>query len=370
VIHARRPLSGTELLHAFSVKSGTSELNKKYIPELEDLVSICAGLIIIDERSDIVRLVHYTTQEYFQRTQQMWFPHAERGIATACMTYLSFDTFDKGFCLTDEQLETRLQLNPFYDYASRNWGYHVKAAFSDVEQQLLELFQSDAKLTATAQALLIVKGYLDYSQRVPQQVTGIHLAAYFGMDELIKILLMHGYPPHPKDSYGQTPLLWAAKRGNEDALRLLLEQEMVERDSTDGSGRTALSWAAGNGHDDVVRLLLEEGSDINAKDNDGWAALQHAIWNTESATVRLLLEHKANIMAKDNNGWTALHRAADSGREDMVRLLIGNESIDAENMTPEMETMIRYKTFVKKTGEKRVWLVHFTTQSKEEMKLR
>jgi ankyrin repeat domain-containing protein 50 len=168
------------------------------------------------------------------------------------------------------------------------------------------------------------------------------------MDELIKILLMHGYPPHPKDSYGQTPLLWAAKRGNEAALRLLLEQERVEKDSTDGSGRTALSWAAGNGHDDVVRLLLEEGSDINAKDNDGWAALQHAIWNTESATVRLLLEHKANIMAKDNNGWTALHRAADSGREDMLRLLIGNESIDAENMTPEMETMIRYKTFVKK----------------------
>jgi ankyrin repeat protein len=310
VIHARRPLSGAELLHAFSVKSGTSELNRKYIPELEDLVSICAGLITIDERSDIVRLVHYTTQEYFQRTQQMWFPHAERDIATACVTYLSFDTFDEGFCLTDEQLESRLQLNPFYDYTSRNWGYHVQAAFSDVEQLLLKLFQSDAKVTATAQALLIVKGYLNYSQRVPQQVTGMHLAAYFGMDELIKFLLMHEYSPHPKDSHGQTPIVWAAKNGNAAALR----------------------------------LLLEEGPDINAKDNDGWTALQHAIWNTELATVRLLLEHKADIMAKDNNGWTALHRAADSGREDMVQLIIGNESIDAENMTPEM---VRYKTFVK-----------------------
>jgi hypothetical protein len=64
--------------------------------------SVCAGLVTIDEESDIIRLIYYTTQEYFERTQTRWFPSAQTDIATTCLTYLSFDTFESGFCSTDE----------------------------------------------------------------------------------------------------------------------------------------------------------------------------------------------------------------------------------------------------------------------------
>jgi hypothetical protein len=33
------------------------------------MVSVCAGLVTIDEESNIIRLVHHTTQEYFERSQ-------------------------------------------------------------------------------------------------------------------------------------------------------------------------------------------------------------------------------------------------------------------------------------------------------------
>jgi hypothetical protein len=80
-------------------------LLRPLLPEIEDMVFVCAGLVTVDEVSDIIRLVHYTIQEYFERTQMIWFPDAETDIATTCVTYLLFDAFDPGFCPTDDEFE-------------------------------------------------------------------------------------------------------------------------------------------------------------------------------------------------------------------------------------------------------------------------
>jgi hypothetical protein len=47
-----------------------SELDEENLPEIEDMVSVCAGLVTVYEESNIVRLIYYTTQEYFERTQK------------------------------------------------------------------------------------------------------------------------------------------------------------------------------------------------------------------------------------------------------------------------------------------------------------
>src|SRR5437667_7574207 len=117
---AKRPLITAELQHAIAVKPGKSEFDGKSQPDLEDMISVCAGLVTVDEESNIIRLVHYTTQEYFERTQKCWFPDTETKIMETCVTYLLFDAFDSGPCSTDEQFEARLQENALYDYAARN----------------------------------------------------------------------------------------------------------------------------------------------------------------------------------------------------------------------------------------------------------
>jgi len=68
IICAKRPLTTLELQHALAVNIGDPELDKENIREIEDMASVCAGLVTIDEESKIIRLVHYTTQEYFERT--------------------------------------------------------------------------------------------------------------------------------------------------------------------------------------------------------------------------------------------------------------------------------------------------------------
>lgn len=69
------------------------------------MVSVCAGLVTVDEQSNIIRLVHYTTQDYFERTWTSWFPNAQTDITEICVTYLLFDAFKTGSCLTDEEFE-------------------------------------------------------------------------------------------------------------------------------------------------------------------------------------------------------------------------------------------------------------------------
>jgi hypothetical protein len=93
---AKRPLTTLELQQALAIEEGDSGLDEDAVEKIDRLVSVCAGLITVDQEGGIIRLVHYTTQEYFERTQNDWFPKAQSEIAITCLTYLSFSIFESG----------------------------------------------------------------------------------------------------------------------------------------------------------------------------------------------------------------------------------------------------------------------------------
>jgi hypothetical protein len=70
---ARRPLTTAELLHALAVAFGDSDLDEENIPDLDFILFLCAGLVVVTGDRTAIRLVHYTTQEYFERTSSRWF---------------------------------------------------------------------------------------------------------------------------------------------------------------------------------------------------------------------------------------------------------------------------------------------------------
>lgn len=45
-----------------------AEIDPEKVYDSEDLLSVCAGLVVVDKESGIIRHVHYTIQEYFERT--------------------------------------------------------------------------------------------------------------------------------------------------------------------------------------------------------------------------------------------------------------------------------------------------------------
>jgi hypothetical protein len=160
---AKRPLITVELQHAIAVKPGMSGFDKQSQPDIEDVVSVCARLVTVDEESGIVRLVHYTTQEYFERKQGKWFPNIETDIAAMCVTYLSFGEFESGICQNDKEFEERLQSNQLYDYASRNWGDHARKA-SMLIPEVISFLERKAQAETSSQALLAVKLYSSHSK--------------------------------------------------------------------------------------------------------------------------------------------------------------------------------------------------------------
>ncbi|KAI0974349.1 hypothetical protein F4678DRAFT_422344 [Xylaria arbuscula] len=331
---AKTLLTRRELQHALAVESGESEFDEDNLPEVEDAVSVCAGLVTIDGESGIVRLVHYTTQDYFARTQSEWFPDAQLSIMTTCTTYLSYRVFASGSCETDKEFEERLTLYPLYAYAAQNWVYHARGISRN--QYVIYFLLQAGQVEASFQAATVPEFKFNrYSQRSATNTTGLHLAAYFGLDEVMETMLAD-CDVDATDSRGWTPLLWAAHNGHEAVVRLLLASKRVNPDSRDKfDGRTPLSWAAHNGHEAVVRLLLASkrvNPDSRNKFDDR-TPLSWAAYNGHEAVVRLLLATKrVNLNSKDKfGGWTPLSWAAHNGHEAVVRLLLATERVTTDS---------------------------------------
>jgi hypothetical protein len=114
---------------------------------------------------------------------------------------------------------------------------------------VIGFLESKLKTEAASQILLAVKmysGHSNYLQEVPRQMTGLHLAAYFGVYEVVNTLIRRGQSMDLKDSYGRTPLSWAVGNGHEAVVKLLLEKG-AGLETKSNNGRTPLLWAAENG---------------------------------------------------------------------------------------------------------------------------
>lgn len=321
---AKRPLTLFELQDALAHKSGSP-----------DIISRCAGLIRRDEKSEKVHVAHYTVLEYLEQVRLL----GVVSMTEVCVNYLTSSMFGGGFCDTDDSFEARLSANPFYDYAARNWGHHARESLTVHQETLLFLNLQD-NVEAASQVLHAVKRFpedLGYSQAVPRDVKGLHLAAYFGATDLVNSLLEGGLDPDPRDSYGRTPLWYACQSGHKAVVVLLLENraDVAARDRNDC---TPLLNAAKMGHKTIANLLLGDGADIEAKDVHGSTPLMFAATGGREATVQQLIADGANTEAKDEGDQTALSRAVCSQNLGIVQLLLENgahiETRDTKGQTP------------------------------------
>ena len=140
--------------------------------------------------------------------------------------------------------------------------------------------------------------------------------------------------PDPADNYSRidsqtdlaeaTPLLFAARSGDVDALRLLLEDGADPLAVTKG-GNTALTLAAGvvfheggQGQGEgppkadaleAVQLLLALGCDVNARNERGQTALHGAVYRAANDLIRFLVANGAKMDAEDARGRTPLELA-------------------------------------------------------------
>lgn len=122
ITYAKRPLHKKELQHAVTTHRDLTTLDDADLTDIDDLISLCAGIVTIDRESDIVRLVHYTTQQYLE-TELIELKITV--VARGCLDYLGLEVFCTIATFWDRVLE-RIEEYPLLPYAVRYWADHLR----------------------------------------------------------------------------------------------------------------------------------------------------------------------------------------------------------------------------------------------------
>ncbi|KFY47711.1 hypothetical protein V496_10484 [Pseudogymnoascus sp. VKM F-4515 (FW-2607)] len=318
IICAARPLRAQELQTALAI-SEDGTLHEENIPQVEYIITACSDLVVVDQESSIFSLAHDTMQEYFDRTLDHWFTEPNLKIAKACVALLSSDW-----------------VGALVEYASKFWSHHLRRAPGAQRDDWVISFLESELITRA-----LSYGDIYYTT---SQATGLHLAAYFGLDVCVETFIQRSHDPNVPVGRGWTPISCAVRGNHCSTIKVLVRcgakidmrchdfnpwaiQEAVQGSLYDvvellldleaqlGSGiktwayrdakSIALQTAVARGDRKMISLLLSKGASIDFL-HEGYTALMLAAHEEDTAMTRLLIDHGANINATGRDGVTAL----------------------------------------------------------------
>ncbi|KAJ7080036.1 hypothetical protein C8R44DRAFT_895528 [Mycena epipterygia] len=251
VTNSRRPLEPSELRVALAVQEGTTELNTENLLDTETILSVCAGLVIINKEDNKVRPIHHTIQDYLERILDREFPRARNKITATCITYLLFETFPR-HNIGDARCKYLFSTNPLLEYAVNYTLIHARGQpESDIKETIISFLDQ-------------CSGWVDLwnwshrLDRIPTSGTRVWIAAFFDLRQITECLI---------------------------------HDEMVESH--------AVYMALVRGHTEVALILVGKRSYFEALGEYYGSALQFAISKRDKETVRLLLAHIIDINPPD-----------------------------------------------------------------------
>jgi len=119
----------------------------------------------------------------------------------------------------------------------------------------------------------------------------IHEAFKAGNIEAVKQHLAAGTDVNAKGpNAGLTPLHRAAYYGLKEIVELLLDKG-ADVNAKEEVGWTPLHYAAAMSHKAIAELLLDKGADVNAKDDGGDTPLDVAMLGNDKETAELIRKH-------------------------------------------------------------------------------
>ncbi|KAH8507685.1 hypothetical protein Peur_049716 [Populus x canadensis] len=234
-----------------------------------------------------------------------------------------------------------------------NLGAVMEILTGTGEEELKELLEKQNQSGETALYVAVEYGNVDVVREMIKYYdlagAGIkarngfdafHVAAKRGDLEILRFLMeVHPELSMTVDLTNTTALHTAATQGHIEIVNFLLDSGSSLATIAKINGKTALHSAARNGHLEVVRALLTiERGIATRKDKKGQTALHMAVKGQNVVVVEELIHAEpSSINIVDTKGNSALHIATRKGRSQIVTLLLQHSETDmmAVNRTGE-----------------------------------
>jgi hypothetical protein len=187
-------IHATALQHAIAIRDDSTDIQEADLENIPAVLSLCLGLVVVDQESGNVRLVHETTQEHFRK----YFGNDDGNseIASDCLRYFSLPGFSDYFA-DKWMLDQHSRRYPLSGYAARYWADHIGEGLEDKFcSSIIATFAVQGKRNLIYQIGCQSRGefmHLWLSGSTPM-VQMLHLAALFNLPLLIRQLL----PPQGK----------------------------------------------------------------------------------------------------------------------------------------------------------------------------
>ena len=374
IIHATRPLRIQELRYALAIEDDDEEIDPDGLLDVVTLTSFCAGLVIVDEQRGLFSLVHPTTQEYFDKHKDVMFPAAHEEIAATCITYLQMKPFSDEGALDDfDAFHERRITCHLLGYAAVNWGLHAAMAGSEkAKDDSLSLIKNESVRAAAWQVLqLNIVGAQEFGPEWPREVgdeeecdasksssVALHVAAYFGLINIVQIFLELGNDVDQLDGTGRTPLHWAIIGKQNTMLEFLLEHG-ANANAEIGIGNRylrrlrmvsvkslPLAMAAYHDNRTAIECLLHHGAKINRRSRFGLnlTALSVALYYRCRSATQVLLENGADVHVDVE----VLATTASNGNLELLKMAVeaGVSNYNIQRALPSAVSASNYNAIV------------------------
>ncbi|UKZ82545.1 hypothetical protein TrVFT333_010334 [Trichoderma virens FT-333] len=233
-------------------------------------------------------------------------------------------------------LTSLLSILGYHDYSQRLQILHVRHGHSEHDAVVLRSeavhFLDKASLSDDDQFMQIL---LNEDTDLISKYFPLHRAAVLGLSKAFKLLFPKRDDLPQVDIDGRTPLHMAAICGSIEIISFMIHQaETIAGHDIlnilDKDGETALITAARLGNFQAVRLLVEAGTDINIRNNLGKTAVHYSVLNCPQALEILAKKNNQALRSTDASGSTALHLASKIGS--IASIIVITDNVLDENL--------------------------------------
>lgn len=334
VCYTFRALSLKELQHALAVEPGDTLLDEDLVMDGQSITSLCAGLVVVDQRTNTVNLVHYSTKSYFDDIRHIQFPEFHAKITLACATYLTLDS------LKGAKIWEIVQDYPLACYAAQFMGDHARNSPEEsLEPSILDMICNLLSHPNKRQPLLSLLDGLDliqtgfYSKGKPMTRENTEALIDVSVETVIPTLFDSVLEIERLDTSCTTCSRTTTGSDTDTSISDQPEDEEVWETKIKNSGIpevTALHLAASMGLAKIASLLLKETTNIDAVDETGKTALALALERGFEKAVEFLLNSGACVDLRHRHGRGVLLLITERGWYNAGNTIVENARLTAE----------------------------------------